>query len=51
MKLTQQETVEMIQMQSIDEVVEVHEPMEKRSGGALGERKGAADLCEHRDVR
>ena len=32
MKLTQQETVEMIQMQSIDEVVEVLEPMEKRSG-------------------
>ena len=39
MKLTHQEIVEMIQMQSIDEVVEVLAPMEKRSGVWCAGRK------------
>ena len=39
MKLTQQETFQMIQMQSIDEVVEVLEPMEKGSGVWCAGRK------------
>ena len=45
MKLTQQETVEMIQMQFLSRWRSAQEC------GALRERKGAADLCEHQDVQ
>ena len=52
----QQETVEMPQLQSIDEVVEVPGPREDPLGsaherGALGDGEGTADRREHRDGR
>ena len=50
MKLTQQETVQIIQMQSIDEVVEVLQPMKRSGVWCAGGRKGVADQTEHRDV-